>query len=34
MNLNEFLDKLHHNADALEFTDTMAVIEALYQYPH
>lgn len=32
MNLNEFLDKLHHHADSLEFTDTMTVIEALYQY--
>lgn len=32
MTLNDFLAKLHTDPDTLEFTDTMAVIDALYDY--
>ncbi len=32
MILNDFLAKLHTAPDTLEFADTMAVIEALYDY--
>lgn len=32
MLLSEFLEKLNASADSIEFTDTMSVIEANYQY--
>jgi hypothetical protein len=32
MNLNEFLQKLNDAPDSVDFSDTMAVIEALYDF--
>ena len=32
MNLNAFLKKLNNDPDSIAFTDTMAVIEALYDF--